>query len=103
MTILSQSVGIYVDFNMRKLYLSYCEANGREDTLIVNSKSYDVDTIDDLPDDLHPKNMCEKSNAQCLVFGGMYSEYSKHSNWSHSSNSLLRKNMFVLGTRLHVP
>ena len=51
-----------------------------EDTLIVNSKSYDVDTIDNLSDDLHPRNRCEKSNEQCLVFGGMYTEYSEHSN-----------------------
>ena len=82
------------EFNRRKLYPIYRTAKRMEqyknkvslveDTLIVNSKSYDVDTIDDLPDDLHPKNRCEKSNAQCLVFGGMYSEYSKYSNWSHS-------------------
>ena len=67
-----------------------------EDTLIVNSKSYDVDTIDDLPDDFHPKNMCEKSNAQCLVFGGMYSEYSKHSNWSHSKFTFKGKTFLCL-------
>ena len=82
------------EFNRHQLYPIYRTAKRMdpyknkvslvEDTLIVNSKSYDVDTIDDPPDDIHPKNMSEKSNAQCLVFGGMYSEYSKHSNWSHS-------------------
>ena len=77
-------------FNRRKLYPIYRTAKRMEqyknnvslveDTLIVNSKSYGVDTIDDFLDDLHPRNMCEKSNEQCLVFGGMYSEYSKRSN-----------------------
>ena len=51
-----------------------------EDTLIVNSESYDVDTIDDP----YTRNMCLKSNKQWLVFAGLYSEYSKHSNWTHS-------------------
>ena len=55
-----------------------------------------MDTIYDLPDDLHPKNMCEKSNAQCLVFGGMYSEYSKHSNCSHSKITFKDKTCLCL-------
>ena len=59
------------EFNRRKLYPIYRTLV--EVTLIVNIKSYDVDTIDDLPINLHPKNMCEKANAQCFVFGGMYS------------------------------
>ena len=40
--------------------------------------------------------MCEKSNAQCLVFGGMYSEYSKHSNWSHSKFTFKGKTFLCL-------
>ena len=55
-----------------------------EDTLYVNNISYFVDTIGNLPSDLHPKRLCEKGNEKCLVFGGMYFEYSKHSNWSAS-------------------
>lgn len=82
------------EFNRRKLYPIYRTAKKTEkyrnsvslfeDTLIVNSKPYNVNTIDDLPDDIHPRNMCEKSDEKCVVFGGMYSEYSKHSNWSES-------------------
>ena len=78
MAILSQSVrtsvGVPTEFKRRKLYPLYRTAKRMEqykykvslveDTLIVNNKSYDVDTIDDLPDDLHPRNMCEKSNEQ---------------------------------------
>ena len=50
------------EFNGRKLYPIYRTAKQMEqynnkvslveDTLIVNNKSYDVGTIDDLPDDL---------------------------------------------------
>ena len=93
-------------FNRRKLYPIYRTAKRMEqyknnvslveDTLIVNRKSYDVDTIDDLLDDLHPRNMCEKSNEQCLVFGGMYSEYSKRSNWSHSKFTFKDKSLLCL-------
>ena len=50
----------------------------------MNNISYFVDTIGNLPGDLHPKRLYEKVNEKCLVFGGMYSEYSKHSNWSAS-------------------
>ena len=53
------------EFNRRKLYPIYRTAKRMDqyknkvslvdDTLIVNSKSYDVDTIDNLLDDLQPK------------------------------------------------
>ena len=82
------------EYNRRKLYTILRLAKSmdkykkqvylNEDTLYVNNISYFVDTIGNLPSDLHPKRLCEKVNEKCLVFGGMYSEYSKHSNWSAS-------------------
>ena len=67
-----------------------------EETLIVDNKSYTVSTIGDLPDDIHPKHMCQKSNDECLVFGGMYSEYSAHSNWSPSEFIFKEQNFVCL-------
>jgi len=55
-----------------------------EDTLLVNNKPFHVDTLAGLPDDIHPRTLCEKSDENSLVFGGLYSEFSCHSNWSHS-------------------
>ena len=65
-----------------------------EDSLVINNKRYYVDTIDELPDDLHPRQMCERSNDRVLVFGGLYSEYSKHSNWSESDFTF-KENKFM--------
>ena len=80
------------EFNRRKLYPIFRLAKSmdkykkqvylNEDTLYVNNIY--VDTIGNLPNDLHPKRLCGKVNEKCLVFGGMYYEYSKHSNWSES-------------------
>ena len=50
----------------------------------MNNISYFVDTIGNLPSDIHPERLCEKVNEKSLVFGGMYSEYSKHINRSAS-------------------
>ena len=50
----------------------------------MNNRPYFSDTIENLPSDLHPERICEKIHEKCLVFGGMYSKYSKHSNWSAS-------------------
>ena len=94
------------EFNRRKLYPIYRAAKRMEkyknrvflseDTLFVHSKPYNVDTIGDLPDDLHPRHMCEKSNDNCVVFGGLYSEYSKHSNWSESKFSFKERTFMCL-------
>ena len=82
------------EFKRRKLYPIYRMAKNmdkykskvslREDTLLINNQPYNVDTLSDLPEDLHPRNMCEKSDEKCLVFGGLFSEFSSHSNWSNS-------------------
>ena len=51
-----------------------------EDTLIVNSKSYDVDTIYDLLDDLHPTTP--------VAYGGTGSSVKRSENWSHPIPSI---------------
>ena len=50
----------------------------------------------DLPDDLHPRTMCEMSNKETLVFGGMYSEFSTYSNWSKSAFTFKEKKFICI-------
>ena len=47
-----------------------------EGSLIVDNVHYSVDSLDGLPESLHPKNFCEKTDGRCRVFGGLYSEFS---------------------------
>ena len=61
------------------------------DALVLNNQQFYVETIGDLPDDLHPRSMCERSNKDMLVFGGMYSEFSTYSNWSKSAFTFKEK------------
>ncbi len=76
---------MYPIFRMAKKMDTYKKSvHLNEDTLMVNRKPYTVDTIADLPADLHPSKLCEKSTDEVFVFGGLYSEFSKHSNWSTS-------------------
>ena len=82
------------EFNRRKLYPIYRRATKMEkhqrkvslveDSLIIDNVHYSVDSLDSLPEDLHPKNLCEKTDGRCRVFGGLYSEFSVFSNWSKS-------------------
>ena len=55
-----------------------------EDTLIINNIRYSVNDLDNLPDDVHLKKFCTKSNDTTEVFGGILSEHSTLSNWSPS-------------------
>ena len=81
------------EFKRRKLYPIYRAVKKKYrakvsligDTLDLNNQRVYVDTIGDLPDDHHPRTMCERSNKDTLVFGGMYSEFSTYSNWSKSA------------------
>lgn len=92
------------EFNRRRLYPIYRKAKNmgkyqqivsmRMDVLVIDSKEYTVDNICDLPNDLNPMNLCETQNEDCIVFGGMYSEYTCFSNWS-ASNFTFKNNKFV--------
>ena len=89
------------EFNRRKLYPIYRLATKMdkyqrkvsliEDTLIIDNVRFTVDSLDDLPVDLHPKNLCEKSDGRCKVFGGLYSEFSVFSNWSKAAFTFKNK------------
>ena len=82
------------EYNRKKLYPIFKAAKKMqkyekkvymyEDTLIINNIRYLVNDLDNLPDDVHPKKFCTKSNDTTEVFGGILSEHSTLSNWSPS-------------------
>ena len=82
------------EYNRKKLYPIFKAAKKMqkyenkvymyEDTLVINNIRYTVNDLDNLPDDVHPKKFCTKSNDTTEVFGGILSEYSVLSNWSPS-------------------
>ena len=82
------------EYNRKKLYPIFKAAKKiqkyenkvymYEDTLVLNNIRYTVNDLDNLPDDVHPKKFCTKSNDTTEVFGGILSEYSVLSNWSPS-------------------
>lgn len=91
---LSENFCGQTEFNRKKLYPIYRAAKvlpaySRKttmvaDRLILDSKSYDIDTIDQLPEAIHPRNYARKTDANTIVFGGVLSEYDCFSNWSAS-------------------
>ena len=62
----------------------------------MNNQRFYVATIGDLPDDLHPMTMCERSNNDTLVFVGMYSEFSTYRNWSKSAFAFKEKKFICI-------
>lgn len=82
------------EFNRRKMYPIFRAAKKMpnyekkvsmvEDTLIIKNVRYNVSSLNQLPDDIHPNNFCKKSNASTLAFGGTLSEYCAFSNWCPS-------------------
>ena len=57
----------------------------KSDRLIIDRKTYTVNNIDSLPEDIHPKNLCTKNNEHAIVSGGLFSEHSYLSNYSQCS------------------
>ena len=53
----------------------------KNDVLTVDNKIFTVDTINNLPDQLHPRQLCYKSDDNTYAFGGLCSEYCSFSNW----------------------
>ena len=82
------------EYNRKKLYPIFKAAKKMqkyekkvymyEDTLMLNNIRYTVKDLDNLPEDVHPKKFCSKSNDTTEVFGGILSEHSALSNWSPS-------------------
>lgn len=91
---LNENFAADTEFNRNRLYPIYRDAKNKpqyqkkivmvKDKLIIDSNTYDVDTIDKLPDIIHPKQYTRKSDDSTIVFGGVLSEFECLSNWSAS-------------------
>ena len=67
---INEHFGGDTEFKRRKLYPIYRAAKKKEkyrakvsligDALVLNNQRFYVETIGDLPDDLHPRSMCER-------------------------------------------
>lgn len=81
------------EYNRRKLYPVLAAAKKNEkynskaflnvDTLRILDKDYNVDTLDQLPADIHPRNLAVRSdkNKKLVVFGGIQSDHHFLSNF----------------------
>lgn len=80
------------EYNRRKLYPLLAAAKKNEnykktfiniDKLRIDDTEYSVDTIGDLPKDIHPSNLAHKtdSGGKFLVFGGIHSDHYFLSNY----------------------
>jgi len=88
---ISENFSAETEFRRKKLYIIYKYAKSlvkyqkkislNGDVLIIDNVRYTVDNLHELPDDLAPRQFCEKSNGKHLVFGGMMSELTPFSNW----------------------
>lgn len=83
---------VNVGYNRRKLYPIYSVAKKHDDyrsvslkgdRLYIDGQVYTVDNLNKLPDNIHPKNLCTKTDndRKVLVSGGTLSEYSFLSNY----------------------
>ena len=79
-----------VEFRRRLLYpiLAAAKKSGNYersylngDVLRINGRDYSVDTIDELPKDIHPSNLGVKTNDRWIIFGGVHSSYHFLSNY----------------------
>lgn len=79
------------EFNRKKLYAIYRKAKNDAkykskvsligDALIIDSRRYTVDDLSNLPNDLLPRQFGERSDDNCVCFGGIHSNSSPFSNW----------------------
>ena len=72
----------YIKFTSMSRNILCMQKKVKEDNLFVDSVKYNVDNINNLPGDVHPKHFCGKSNATTEVFGGIMSEDHPFSNWA---------------------
>ena len=89
---ISQHYTSDVEYNRRKLYPVFKEAKKvlkddnlkitlKEDKLTVGKNIYNVDTLESLPDNIHPRRLASRTSDNVLLFGGMYSEFTPLSNF----------------------
>ena len=85
-----ENFGNEIDFRRRLLYpiLAAAKKSGNYvrsylngDVLRINGRDYSVDTIDELPKDIHPSNLGVKTNDRWIIFGGVHSSYHFLSNY----------------------
>ena len=76
-----------VEYNREKLYPVFKGENLKitlkEDQLTVGKNIYNVNTLESLPDNIHPRRLASRTSGN--VFGGMYSEFTPLSNFYSKS------------------
>ena len=82
----------HIEYNRRKLLPLYTlakknhEYDGKVflkgDRLIIKGDTFTVDSIENMPENVHPRKLCTVENEVALVSGGLLSEFSFLSNYS---------------------
>lgn len=98
---LCEHFGGTMEYKRRKLYpiLSAAKKSGNYekkaylngDVLRINSRNYTVDDLDQLPADIHPKKLSQKTSADKLVFGGIHSDFNELSNYYKLKEAIVVK------------
>lgn len=76
---------LYPIFKAAKSSRRYNRVKIKNDTLIIDDTTYDVDHINQLPQHINPNTLSYKCDANTYVFGGIYSTFNPLSNWFQSS------------------
>ena len=87
---ISENFSRGTEFNRQKLYPMFKKAKHmnnykrvflNDDNLVIDDVRYNVDTIDTLPAELHPRRFSERRNKTHLLVGGIHSEFQPLTNW----------------------
>ena len=87
---MSENFSRGTEFNCQKLYPmfkkekhmnNYKRVFLNDDNLVIDDVRYNVDTIDTLPEELHPRRFSERRNKTHLLVGGIHSEFQPLTNW----------------------
>ena len=80
--VVSQRRQLYPIYKAAKNSITYQKkVTMRGDRLILNGKNYTYDDADQVPQEVHPSRMAERSNETTLVFGGATSSHHMLSNF----------------------
>ena len=88
---LSENFDSDTAYNRKKLYPIFKKARSvsekvslKGDQLFIDGSQYGVESLDKLPESVHPSTMTTRKDGKTIVFGGIYSEFEPLSNWSPS-------------------
>ena len=83
-------LGLQQECYKGKIKLSY-------DRLMVEGKAYTIANIHELPNDLHPRSTCEKSNEHAITFFELHSPFSNFhkSSFKHDGRSYSCAEQFI--------